>query len=109
MATAAYKNTNPYTPNYQVPSNKGGLLPANPLKFCLKYDPPLIAIVYTLNQKNREKKYVHEIRVDIKENSDIGKICDELCTREYVYLNPQKISKQQVRDLLTNLQNHIIK
>jgi hypothetical protein len=79
-----------------VPSNNGGLLPANPLKFCLKYNPPIIAIVYLLASRSKDKKdkkYVHEIRVDIKETTDISKLCDELCMREYVYLNPQKISK----------------
>jgi hypothetical protein len=60
----------------------------------LKYDPPIIAIVYLLSTKTKQKKYVHEIRVDMKENTDISKLCDELCMREYVYLNPQKISKK---------------
>ena len=32
--------------DYKVPSLKGGFLPANPIKFCLKYTPPTIAIVY---------------------------------------------------------------
>ncbi len=57
----------------------------------------------------KAKKYVHEIRVDMKENSDINKLCDELCLRESIYLNPHKISKQQVRDLLRKMQNQIIK
>jgi hypothetical protein len=51
---------------------------------------------------------VHEIKVDIKETTDISKLCDELCMREYVYLNPQKISKKQVKDLLNKLKDHIM-
>jgi hypothetical protein len=90
-----------------VPTTSGGFSPANPIKFCLKYDPPIIAIVYQFVQK--AKKYVHEIRVDMKENTDINKLCDELCLRESIYLNPQKISKQQIKDLLKKMQNQIIK
>lgn len=41
---------------------------ASPLKFCLKYRPPTIAVVYTLDKKNKKsgkpRKYIHEIRVD---------------------------------------------
>ncbi len=46
MATAAYKNNSGGPAAYQVPTNTGGFSPANPIKFCLKYDPPIIAIVY---------------------------------------------------------------
>jgi len=43
---------------------------------------------------SKPKKYVHEIKVDLKENTDIQKLCDELFIREATYLNPAKISKQ---------------
>lgn len=43
---------------------------------------------------SKPKKYVHEIKVDLKENTDLNKLCDELFLRETVYLNPEKISKQ---------------
>ncbi len=81
--------------------------PANPIKFCLKYDPPIIAIVYQFLAKT--KKYVHEIRIDMKDSTDIGKLCDELCARESAYLNPQKISKQQVQELLNKMKDHLFK
>jgi hypothetical protein len=74
-----------------VPTTSGGLLPANPVNFCLKYKPPTIAIVYQFMSK--PKKYVHEIYVDLKENTDLFKLCDELFVRESTYLNPNKISK----------------
>ena len=67
------------------------MIPANPLNLCLKYTPPTIAVVYQL--ANKTKKYVHEIVVDLKENSDLNSLCDELFVREKVYLNPTKISK----------------
>lgn len=34
--------------SYQVPSSTGGFIPADPIKFCLRYRPPTIAIVYEL-------------------------------------------------------------
>lgn len=98
MATAAAYNHSASNPNYQVPGSNGGLIPANPVNFCLKYKPPTIAIVYQLVQ--RPKKYVHEIKVDLKESTDISKLADELCQRESVYLNPSKISKYQVNYLI---------
>jgi len=76
---------------YRVPSSDGTMIPANPINFCLKYRPPTIAIVYEL--PNRPKKYVHEIQLEIKENTDISKLCEELFQRENVYLNPSKISR----------------
>lgn len=57
----------------------------------------------------KSKKYVHEIRVDIKENSDISKLCDELCQSESVYLNPKKINKMQIKELLAKLQTSLFK
>lgn len=32
--------------NYQVPASNGSFLPADPIKFCLRFRPPTIAIVY---------------------------------------------------------------
>jgi hypothetical protein len=58
---------------------------------------------------SKNKKYVHEIKVDMKEHTDISKLCDDLIARESIYLNPDKINKQQVRDLLTKLKQHMFK
>jgi hypothetical protein len=71
---------------YQVPSSSGGFIPADPIKFCLRFKPPTIAIVYQLLQKPR--KYVHEIKIDLKENSDLDTLCDELFEKEKHYFNP---------------------
>jgi len=49
--------------SYQVPANNGSFIPADPVKFCLKYKPPTIAIVYQL--LNKPRKYVHEFIVDL--------------------------------------------
>jgi hypothetical protein len=74
-----------------VPSSDGSMIPANPTKFCVKFRPPTIAIVYEL--ANRPKKYVHEILLEMKESTDLSKLCEELFQRESVYLNPAKISR----------------
>ncbi len=44
----------------------------------------------------------------MKESTDIERLCTELCLRESVYLNPQKISKQQVKDLLQKMQTQVV-
>ena len=45
----------------------------------------------------------------MKEGSNIESMCEELCLIESVYLNPQKISKQQVKELLTKMKGHMFK
>ena len=103
--------------SYQVPALDGRLIQATPLKFCLNYRPPTIAVVYTLsnNSKNKKsgkiRKYVHEIKVDFKSCLPAGtsslsqtkpslaqldKLVDRLCQAEPTYLNTHIISKQQV-------------
>ena len=45
---------------------------ATPLKFCLNFRPPTIAVVYTLEKSKKQskggktRKYIHEIRVDFE-------------------------------------------
>jgi hypothetical protein len=82
-----------------VPSSSGGFLPADPIKFCLRFKPPTIALVYSIKHASKGvRKYVHEIRVDaVPQNpQELPKLCDDLFAREKTYLNPAKISKQQV-------------
>ena len=75
---------------YQV-FNNGKLQPAKPIKFCLKFNPPLIAVVYELPSR---KKYIHEIAVDLQENMNIETYCDRLCMAENLYLNTEKLKKE---------------
>ena len=83
--------------SYQVPAQNGGYIIAEPLKFCLKFRPPTIAIVYQVDHKQKgTRKYVHEIRVELKEGADLGQVCEDLFVREKTYFNPNKISRQQV-------------
>jgi hypothetical protein len=72
--------------SYSVPAIDGSFLPANPLKFCLKYKPPTIAIVYTFPD-TPGKKFIHEFPVALKETSDLNEICGELMKKETLYLN----------------------
>lgn len=65
----------------------GKLLLAMPLKMCLKFRPPTIAVVYKFDRPSsskREKKYIHEICVDsMTARTDLRKMCDKLCEQEY--------------------------
>lgn len=72
--------------DYTVPASNGSFIPADPIKFCLRFTPPTIAIVYQLLQKPR--KYVHEIHVELTRGSDLPSICDALFKSEEHYLNP---------------------
>ena len=94
------------------------MVQATPLKFCLNFRPPTIAVVYILEKSKKSsksgkpRKYIHEIRVDFDKcmegragASDIGskpylseveKLCRQLCEQESTYLNINIISKTQV-------------
>lgn len=90
---------------------------ATPLKFCLNYRPPTIAVVYTLEKSKKTtksgkpRKYIHEIKVDFdscKKSrrpsagpdrptlSEVETLCRTLCDKESTYLNVNVISKTQV-------------
>jgi hypothetical protein len=93
---------------------------ATPLKFCLNYRPPTLAVVYTLEKSKKttksgkQRKYIHEIRVDFESCIDRNKhktsslpqtnaekptknelesLCHKLCEKEATYLNVNVISK----------------
>ena len=103
--------------SYQVPATDGRMVQATPLKFCLNFRPPTIAVVYTLEKSKKSsksgkpRKYIHEIRVDFdsciegRSASETGskpymreveKLCRKLCEQESTYLNINIISKTQV-------------
>ena len=103
--------------SYQVPALDGRMIQATPLKFCLKYKPPTIAVVYTINATGKKKttkqrKYIHSIHVDFNQplpsktpnrggkpshtTESLDLMCQLLCEQESAYLNTSIISKQQV-------------
>lgn len=99
-----------------MPALDGRMIQATPLKFCLKYKPPTIAVVYTINatgkKPSKQRKYIHSIHVDFnsqlpaktpvrstKPNHTVESLelmCKQLCEQESAYLNTSIISKQQV-------------
>ena len=98
--------------SYKVPSKKENeFLLAKPLKLCLKFRPPTIAVVYTLDpvgmnartlpaksHKKAERKFIHEIYVEpMSRKTNLNTLCEKLCEKEGYYLNPQIISKSQVK------------
>ena len=107
--------------SYQVPVIDGRMALATPLKFCLNFRQPTIAVVYTLDKSKRVKngkprKYIHEIRVDFEKCmvgagrrkplsptypskptlNEVQELCRKLCEAEPTYLNINIISKTQV-------------
>ena len=91
---------------YSVPSLDGkSLIPAIPKHLALKFKPPTLAVVYQMKdaKSGKMKKYIHEIKIRFEEfepypggKVDVGKMCDELCRKETVYLHPACISRKQV-------------
>ena len=84
-----------------MPSLDGKPLPAIPKNLALKFKPPTIAVVYLMKdtKTGRNKKYIHEIPIkfeDYQEPINTTNICEEICRKETMYLNPAFISKQQV-------------
>lgn len=68
------------------------------MKLALKYNPPIIAVVYQMKEAKtgRMKKYIHEIKVTFKPNESVAQKCDFICNKETTYLNPAFIAKSQV-------------
>jgi len=95
--TAAASATSLTLSNYAVPSLDGKLIPAIPINLALKFKPPTIAVVYTMKdgKSGRMKKYIHEIKISFadKENIDINRMCEDICNKEVIYLNPAFIGK----------------
>lgn len=66
--------------SYQVPATNGSLVLATPLKFCLNFRPPTIAVVYSLEKSKKSsktgktRKYIHEIRVDFEKCMDTNSL-----------------------------------
>ena len=59
--------------SYKVPATDGRMVVATPLKFCMNFRPPTIAVVYTMEKSKKStsksgkpRKYIHEIRVDFE-------------------------------------------
>lgn len=114
--------------SYMIKAQGGRMIQATPLKFCLNFSPPTIAVVYTLSNNSKSKKsgkirkYVKEIEVDFKACmamastsgismssqtrptiSQLEKLVDKLCKEEPTYLNINVISKTQVLNLIKKL------
>lgn len=75
----------------------------------LKFKPPTVAVVYLMkdNKSGRMKKYIHEIRIHFEDKTepiDLNAMCDEICRKEQMYLNPAFINRQQVSQFLMTVQ-----
>ena len=75
-----------------------------PLKLCVKYTPPSIALYYTLTS-TPEKKYMHSLNIAnfITGGVTSAEIYQKLMDKEAVYLNPKVVSKRQIIKLIEQL------
>eukprot|EP01022_Parablepharisma_sp_SALTPOND_P032026 TRINITY_DN824_c0_g1_i1.p2 TRINITY_DN824_c0_g1~~TRINITY_DN824_c0_g1_i1.p2 ORF type:complete len:400 (-),score=77.52 TRINITY_DN824_c0_g1_i1:68-1267(-) len=76
----------------------------SPLKLCLKFTPPSLALYYTL-ASSPNKKFLHTASIDkeIKAEMSATEIYEKLLGREPGYWNPKAVSKKQVIKLIEKL------
>ena len=88
--------------------SRGRTSEMTPLKLCVKYAPPSLALYYTL-ASTPGKKYLHVIKVEgsITEEITAEDIYKNLLTVEPAYLNPKIISKRQIIKLVSQLLSKI--
>ncbi len=72
-------------------------MPSVPTQLMLKYNPPMITIIYFFEHREHERFY-HDIHVDRKmlETTSDEDICSHLYVTEAYYFNPKQIKRQQV-------------
>lgn len=72
------------------------LLKIVPLDYVLKYDPPLIGLVYKVNE-NESKKRLYQIYLrDLILENDAKAITEKLFEEHKLHLNPAYVSPDQV-------------
>ena len=76
----------------------GSLMPSVPVQLMLKYDPPMISIVYHFEHKQNER-FFHDIQVEkrLLETMNEEDLASHLYVTEAYYFNPKQIKRQQVR------------
>ncbi len=84
--------------------NKSHSSDLRPLKLCVKYKPPSLALYYTL-ESTPDKKYMHVVHASkfIAEEISAADLYQKLLEKEGAYLNPRVVSKHQVLKLLDQL------
>lgn len=75
-------------------SMSGNLQPAIPDQFLLKYNPPVITIVYHF-ETNKQEKFYHEVLVEKRmlENMPNDDIVSHLYVSEDFYFNPKLVKR----------------
>ncbi len=72
----------------------GSLVPSVPTQLLLKYDPPIITIVYHF-ERNEKEKFYHDIVIERRmlETMSDEDICSHLYIAEAYYFNPKQIKR----------------
>ena len=68
-----------------------------PIKLCLKYNPPILGVCYKISGKG-PKRYLHQIKLskmDLK-NQSAEVLLEKIRKMERVFLNPKSISEGQI-------------
>ncbi len=90
----------------QTPSEKSKIRSSelSPLKLCIKFTPPSLALYYTV-ASSPGKKFLHTVNVSKEISAAIPapEIYQKLLEREPAYWNPKTISKKQVLKLVEKL------
>ncbi len=73
-------------------------MPSVPVQLMLKYDPPMISIVYHFEHTQNER-FFHDIQVEkrLLETMNEEDLASHLYVTEAYYFNPKQIKRQQVR------------
>lgn len=76
-------------------------MPSVPVQLMLKFDPPMISIVYHFEHKQNER-FFHDIQVEkrLLETLNEEDLASHLYVTEAYYFNPKQIKRQQVRHSL---------
>jgi hypothetical protein len=64
-----------------------------PIKYCLKFNPPKLAVIYQFDSKKRKKKYCHDIALPDIETKSAEEVCDRIFDEETFYLDPKGVNK----------------
>ena len=90
----------------ETPSDKSKIRSSElaPRKLCLKFNPPSLALYYTLTS-SPSKKFLHTVNISKEITSEIPapEIYKKLLEREPGYWNPKAVGKKQVLKLIDKL------
>jgi hypothetical protein len=89
-------------------SLSGSLVPSVPTKLALKYNPPMLTIVYHFEQSSKDL-YYHEIGLErsfVQQNTTEDLVSHLYVTQAY-YFNPKQVKRSQLVRLMQKLKDNL--